>query len=256
MTAFTMDLAHRLADGAFRFRPHRFSNSPEEQKKMGKAHRPLLGKEQSLLNALREAEERYREWSGEIRALKAMRRSDDQLRRDCDTLLGHLQQARLCLSHFGNASRDGVDAIASGVGFDFSKLQSVLRRATYIAKVGSEDPLSQDGQRLRMKPSKRRGRKLNIGRNYVELIPLEEFAKVLKSFWVRETDQSFSFEAQLATWRRPIDREPTSAAARLLYDAGRILEPRLEVGHIEHIMRNIKHNPAFRTELLVDVFVD
>jgi hypothetical protein len=61
------------------------------------------------------------------------------------------------------------------------------------------------------KRPERKGRKPDVGKNNVDLIPFEEFAKSLKGDWVRLTHRKFSFEAVQAEWRRPIDREPTSA---------------------------------------------
>jgi hypothetical protein len=252
MSVFTIDLVRQFAQNAFRFRPAKFSNSREEQIRAGKADRPLLGKPGTLLKALQKAERLFCRWQSEIQILRTMRSSDIELRRNCEALFGHLQDARTCISSLSKPAQDSLDSFAALARLDLSTIQSQLRRFVYIAKVASMDPCADASEAKR---PERKGRKPDVGKNNVDLIPFEEFAKSLKGDWVRLTHRKFSFEALQAEWRRPIDREPTSAAAKLLYDAARALDNRIEVGHIEHIMRNIKAHPSFRKELLADVWI-
>jgi hypothetical protein len=249
MSVFTIDHARQFAQNAFSFRPAKFSNSREEQIRAGKADQPLLGKEETLLKALQKAERRFCRWQREIKSLRTIRSSDIELRRKCEALSKHLLDARTCISSLSEPSRESLASFAALARLDFSKIQSQLRRLAYIANLASMDPFAD------LSEAERRGRKPDVGKNHVELIPFEEFAKSLKRDWVRVTHRKFSFEAKRAEWRRPIDREPTSAAAKLLYDAACTLDNRIEVGHIEHIMRAIKAKPSFGKELLCDVTV-
>jgi hypothetical protein len=247
MTSFTLDHALRIAGNTFRFRPDRFG-SADQQKRCGEADRPLVGKEQELLEALRADEQRYEQCKAEIRVIRKLRRSDADLPEWCANVADDLETIVESLASLDGISQDELDSIARKQGHSLEEIRGYLEKALSWAEDGAEE--------LFPKPQKTRGRKPGVGKGNVQLVPLEEFAKEIRSFWLRETGFKFSFEATTRYDLDPIIREPTSAATRLLYDACRILDDRVDVIHIEALIRVINKNPEFRKELLGDPAVD
>src|SRR5437588_691652 len=104
MSSFTLEHACQLAENAFRFRPDKFE-SPDQQKRLGAADRPLAGKEQKLLEALRAGEQRYQECKAEIEAIRKLRKSDAELPQQCDAIADTLREIAKTLSRLDEVSR-------------------------------------------------------------------------------------------------------------------------------------------------------
>jgi hypothetical protein len=240
MSAFTIEHARQFADNAFRFRPDKFGTA-DKQKRSGEAHRPLVGKEEALLGALLAGEQRYEWCKEEISAIRKLRRSDAQVLHWCTNTAKELRKILESLDSLDPLSLDELDRISeTQVRQDFEKTLS-------WAQEGAEE--------LFPKAPKGAGRKPGVGKRNVELVPLEEFAKEIRIF-LQEAGLSFSFDAITRHDLDPVAREPISVAARLLYDATRVLDARIELCNVEAIMRAVKRNPRFRTELLGDPAVD
>jgi hypothetical protein len=256
MSAFTLDHVRQLADNAFRFRPDKFK-SADQQKRCGKALRQLVGKEDKLLEALRAGEQRYKECQAEISFIRELRRSDAALPQWCANLAETLGRIVDSLESLDQVSRHELDSVGRTQGSSFEQIRESLERARAWAEEGAKEvDLNQQETPGPTKPQKTtRGRKPGVGKANVQRVPLEEFAKEIRTFWLHETSFKFSFEAITREDLDPVVREPVSAAARLLYYATRMLDPRVEVGHIEALMRAVNREPDFRTELLDDPIV-
>lgn len=245
MSVFTYQRAHALANETFRF-SLKF-DSADEQKRCGMADRLLLGKEDALLKALRAGEQRYADCKTELQAIIKLRSADTKLPAQCATMSQKLREVLLALSALDEVSREELDSIARCRGSSSEEMSGYLRTVSAWLDSGTEELFS--------KRQKAVGRKRGVGKGGALRLPLEEFAKELRSFLL-EVGVAFTFEAITREDHQPPDREPVSAAARLLYGAARLLEPRVEVSDIEAVMKAVNQSPAFRDELLGDTMVE
>jgi hypothetical protein len=250
MSFFTLEHARLIADNAFRFRPDKFE-SPDQQKRLGEADRPLVGKEQKLLEALRAGEQRYRECKSEITAIGKLRKSDAELSRQCDGIADTLREIAEKLSRLDEVSREEMNAIALYQGSSFEDMSQRLDDLLdWFAKGADEAFPSPPVQ-------KTAGAKLGMGKGGVFRVPLEEFAKELRNFLVQpDVGVKFSFEEVKREDLDPPINEPVSVAARLLYDAARILNDSVKIGDVRTVMGAVRRNPDFRGEFLGDPAVD
>jgi hypothetical protein len=238
MSKFTVEAARTLARNAFTLR-----SGSKPRKEAVQPNAPLVGREDKLLEALRAGEARYREWEAGIRALKAFRKSDSSLQRVSETLSQHLSDALRCVSSMDEIEREEFEMMAGARDWSIEEIEGALTQIIRVA----EDCKIEEGP-----AKKRRGRKLGIGKIDLSIVPLEEFAKVIRSFWIQATELKFGFNG--ATERGI--RVPASAAARLLYDSAKILDDRFAVSHVEYVMKAVNARPQFRTELFGDAKID
>jgi hypothetical protein len=115
MSNFTIQDARRLASLTFRYEPKHF-DSPDRQIQAGEADRPLLGKEDKLLEALKAGERRYNDCYLEVETIRALRRSDRELSARCATLAAQLSDIKCKLIHLDDVSRNELDSIAHSLG--------------------------------------------------------------------------------------------------------------------------------------------
>ena len=203
MSKFTLEVAHTMARNAFRFRGSSIKPLKDAVKD------PLVGMEDELLDALREGEVRYREWDAEIKVLKAFRKSDSSLQSLCETLSQHLCDALRCLSSTDEIAREEFEMMAGVQELSIEEIEETLTQIISVAKTCMIEKSS---------GKKQRGRKLGIGKIDLSIVPLEEFAKVVRSFWIQTTKLKFGFYG--VTERGT--RVPAGAATRLLYDSAKI----------------------------------
>jgi len=137
MSVFTIDLARQFVDNAFRSRPKQF-RSADEQKRSGKAHRPLLGKDKELLEALRAGEQRYRECKAEIEVIRLLRKSDAELPRQCTATANSLQEITEALSRLDRISREELNSIALYQGSSFDEMYERLEKVLCCINEGTE----------------------------------------------------------------------------------------------------------------------
>lgn len=211
----------------------------------GKAEHPLVGKTDGLLEALTAGEALYVQWRDEIEALKKLRNADaDRFQR----FLGFLESARRALGSLNDLdeiTRAELASIASARGVSLEQIEKSFEEAIACAHEGIVAPFPRS-------PTQR-GRKLGIGKIGLCVVPLEEFAKVLRNFWEKEVEGlKFSFHEE----RNARARVPASAAARLLFEASRELDRRIAVSHIEYVMKAIKRQFKFRTDIFGDPKID
>ncbi|MBR0940243.1 hypothetical protein [Bradyrhizobium liaoningense] len=245
MTLFARHHAHALADDTFRFRIT--FDSADEQKRCGKAVQPLVGKEDALLKALRAGEQRYVECKTELQAIQKLRRADTDLPARCAKMGEKLKEVVQVLSVLDDVSRQELDSMAHLHGSSVQEMSGHLEKLLSCLDAGSEELFS--------KRQKTAGRKRGVGKGGVQRVPLEEFAKELRNFLLKE-GVPFTFEAATRDDRQPVDHVPVSAAARLLYRAARVLDRRVELSDIEAVIMAVNKKPEFREELLGDAMVD
>ena len=66
---------------------------------------------------------------------------------------------------------------------------------------------------------------------------LEEFTKVVRSFWIEEVEDKFGYDED--TFNQEDDRrEPISAAARLIMGAAKILDRRYTLGNVREVIED------------------
>jgi hypothetical protein len=248
MSSFTLEHARGLAENTFRFRPDKFE-TPDQQRWCGEADRPLLGNEKRLLDALRAGEQRYLECKAEIESIRQLRKSDAELPQRCAAITEDLQKATDALSRLDKVSREELNLIAlqHDACFDemYERLESVLSW------------LGEGADGFFPESNKSQGRKPGVSNGGVQRVPLQEFAKEIRNFLLHpDIGVKFSFEALTREDLDPIVREPISAAARLLYNATRILDHRVGIADVEAVMRAVNRYPDFREELLGDPAID
>jgi hypothetical protein len=243
MSVFTPANTQELAAIAFRFRVK--FNSPEEQAERGQAHRPLVGKEDELLKALRAGEQRYSECRQELKAIRKLRKSENELPVLCADMARKLNSIKDDLTELDVVSREELDSAAQCQGSSIEEMHARLEKLLEWLIGGAEVYLPHQ--------QKMPGRTRGAGNSGVLRLPLEEFAKELRNFLRSpEVGVAFRFDAVPRQDLENGRRELTSATARLLYEAARLLDPRVEVVDIEAVMRAVKRNPEFREELLDD----
>jgi hypothetical protein len=249
MSSFTLQHARRLADNAFRYRPDKF-RSPDQQKRCGEANRLLVGKEKELLEALRAGERRYLACNTEIKTIRKLRKSDVELPQKCAAMANSLQEVADALSGFDNIGREEMNLIAVSQGSSFEEMSERLNDLLYWVAEGADENFFPPVQ-------KTAGAKLGVGKGGLLRVPFEEFAKELRSFLLRpDVGVKFSFESIPRDDLDPTIYEPVSAAARLFYDAMRILDNGVKLGDVQAVIRAVKRKPEFRTDLLGDSAVD
>ena len=209
MSRFTKRDAERLARDAFRRRLKKYPSVEEQKEVEGNSSAPLLGKEDELLSALQDAETIYDEWRLILGLLENIRESDERLIQQCKKLATHLERAMTCLSEMDGFVREEFESLASPSSIE--QLKRSLKEILELAELGATWVPE-------AKP--RPGRPADIAENDVEMVPLEEFAKAIRKFWVDETGLKFSFDDSRWIKRRSDSSEPTSAAARLLFSRG------------------------------------
>ena len=248
MSVFTPANTQELAAIAFRFRIDKFS-SPGEQAEAGEAHQPLVGKEDELLKALRAGEQRYSECRQELEAIRRLRKSDKELPDACADMARGLHSVKDDLTELDDFSRGQLDSIAQYKNSSIEEMHAYLEKLIEWLTKGAE---------LHFPPQpKMPGRKPGVSNSGVLRLPLEEFAKEIMNFLASpEIQIAFSFEAIPRHDLENHPRELISAAARLLYEAARFLDPDVKVADIDGVMREVKDNPEFREELLGDKTVD
>jgi hypothetical protein len=239
MSRFNNENAGELAKHAFKLRV----DDPEQEQRKTREAAPLLGKEVQLLMVLREAEQAYDEWIDSAPVRNQVQQLIATFPRDCERLRKHLQRVLDCWS--GMREYEGQYELACRVPDleardDVSRLirriDETLRQMLLGAQSGSEDvQFSYPGR----PPGK--------AKSGVSLVALEEFTKVVRAFWVKEVSDVFGYD-QTTIFDDPKDankgrREPTSAAARLIEGAARILDPRYNLGNVRQVMEAVYRNP-------------
>jgi hypothetical protein len=237
MSRFNTENASELAKEAFRLR---IDDSAEDQRNE-KAAAPLLGKEEKLLYALRRAEEAYEETLLLDPVRDKMRLTLRSLPRDCRKLSKHLRNALACWSAMRNyggqyelvmrfpdvESLDGANELTSRID---ETLQQLLSAAEWV----SEEEL----------PSYR-GRPSGRSREGLSLFALEEFTKVLRAFWLEEKISGvFGFDQGTQDHIDDGERVATSAAARLIERAAKVLDENYDLGHVRQAMENVYAQPV------------
>jgi hypothetical protein len=82
-----------------------------------------------------------------------------------------------------------------------------------------------------------------IGRPDGSLAALGEFTKIVRSFWIGETSERFGYDEE-TTFNQKKDgqREATSAAARLVEGAAKILNARFDLGKVREVMEAVNRD--------------
>ncbi|MCK1521999.1 hypothetical protein [Bradyrhizobium sp. 17] len=195
MSVFTRHHAHALADDTFRFRIT--FDSPNDQKGLGEAVQPLVGKEDALLKALRAGEQRYVECKTELQAIQKLRSAYTDLPAQCAGMGKKLREVAQVLSGLDDVSREELNSMAHPHGSSVEEMSEYLEKVLGWLDAGSEELFS--------KPQKTAGRKRGVGKGGSQRLPLEEFAKELRNFLLEER-VAFTFEAATREDRRPVDR--------------------------------------------------
>jgi hypothetical protein len=230
---FTKEDAEEIAAETFRFRYY------QDQGKASAANRPLAGKENQLLEALNKAAAVYWDWMGVLEGLRKFHDVERSLSRKCSELVDLLQQSLSCLAALDVDERAEFDFIAEAADSSVTTIEEQLAHIVQSAH---------DVQIKAKRPTAKRGRKPGIGKNDVWFVPLEEFAKVIRNFWISVTGDGFTFDQAPREDLGPHIREPASESARLLFFAARKLEKRIEIAHIESVIEAVEQNPRFRPE--------
>jgi hypothetical protein len=248
MSRFSNEIARRLAKNAFRYRVSEHA-SPEEQAEKeqanGECSAPLLAKQDELLDALLAAENIYDQCLQEFLCLQKVRELNSSFPINCQTLKTHLERALACWERMGDSQFE-LTLRASDCTYPNPNVQhfdQMLRQMLACAEVGAQE------QRFTY-----RGRPQGIGNSGVFLLPLEEFVKSLRLFWIAEVSRVFGFDATDVEKIGP-EAEITeecvlcSAAARLVWDAVRILDSRCTIGNVKEVMEAVHANPEFRLDI-------
>ncbi|MGY4465872.1 hypothetical protein ACVWWK_001554 [Bradyrhizobium sp. LB9.1b] len=233
LLTFEKQDADEVAAQAFRFHHYKFE-SANDQVNANAASRPLEGKEDELLRVLQEASEVYWDWKGILEGLKQLHDVRRSVSVKSSKLAEALDQAVNRLATLNELERAEFDEIAIDLGASVELLEQQLFRFIELAR---------DVEIETKRTPPKRGRTLGIGTNGVWLVPLEEFAKVVRPFWMSITGKRFSYDVAP---RAPL--EVASAPARLLYFACRKLDRAVEPAHIEAVVEAVERNPKPRPE--------
>jgi hypothetical protein len=230
MSRFNKENVAHLAQHAFRLR---IDDSMEERRK-AELGAPLLGKERKLLAPLQNAEKTYEEWLvlGPIRSRQ--QRLISKFPHHSKRLRGHLQRVLACWSEmheYGGQYELAcrvTDASTTDDSHDLvRRIDDTLRQLLLGARSGSTDKTFS-----------------YIGRPDGSLAALGEFTKVVRSFWIDETSERFGYDEE-TTFNNQKDgrREATSAAARLVEGAAKILHPQFDLGKVREVMEAVNRDP-------------
>jgi hypothetical protein len=264
MSVFTPEEARRLAALTFR-RSDKFS-SASKQLEAGKAKQKLLGLENELLTVLRAAEQRYEDCRQEIDCISKLRRSDRYLPQFCADLARRLKAVKESLAKLDPISREELDSVARYQDSSTEEMHERIDVLLAWLQDAAHSPLDDEHARIsaankaqpgvRVVARRKGGRKLGIGNSRVVRLPFEEFAKEIRNFLISPgVGIEFSFDDKTRDDLDPVIREPVSEAARLLYEAARLLDSRVEVADIDKVIEAVNENPEFRDELLDDKMV-
>jgi hypothetical protein len=258
MSVFTPEEVRRLAALTFR-RSDKFS-SPGEQLAAGKAKQKLLGRENELLMVLQAAERRYEDCWQEVECIKKLRKSDRNLPQLCVDLASQLNTVKESLAKLDWISRQQLDLVARYQDSSADEMHERIDVLLAWLHDAAQPPWFDErahtstADRVRVIAQGKAGRKLGIGDSRVVRLPFEEFAKEIRNFLI-SVGIEFSFDDISRDDLDPVIREPVSEAARLLYEAARLLDSRVEVADIDEVIGAVQKNPEFREELLDDKMV-
>jgi hypothetical protein len=211
----------------------------KEDRRRAREAAPLLGKEARLLVILQEAEQTYDEWL----ELSALRKKTQQLMaafpHDCKTLTKSLQIVIDCWRQMDRyegkyelacrimSTREEVDAFVREADSAMETLQNVLRGAAS----GATDPYFTY-----------RGTPVGTSNSGAPLEALKEFTKVVRRFWIDEISNAFNY-ADKTLDQFDGRRFATSAAARLIERAAKILDERFTIGSVRDAMETARRDP-------------
>jgi hypothetical protein len=181
----------------------------------------LLGKEERLLEVLRDAETTFDEWLELGPARRMVQKSMGSFPRDCDRLMKHLRHITSCWS--GMRQYDGQYELVCNAG-NFETSDEVLIQAR---KIDDALQLMLAGAHRGMQQQRHSYPGAPGGSNAA----LAEFTKIIRLFWLAEISDSFGYNESTLD---QVDgrRVPTSAAARLVFEAAQILDGRHTLGSV------------------------
>lgn len=230
MSRFNLDNAAELAKQSYRLDV----NDSEGKRALAMAAAPLLGKEVWLLEVLRDAETTFDEWQ---EGLGLVRRQQLKLLgtypRDCRHLIKQLQNVNAIWSRMQDYSGQyelachAVNFETSADAYDFiQNVDQLLEKLLAGAQIGSQQ-----------KTLSYRGRP-------AENLALEQFVKVVRSFWVEAVSEKFGYDEDTLD-QEDGRREPISPSARLIMGAARILDSQYTLGNVREVMQGLKRkHPA------------
>ncbi|WP_029583846.1 hypothetical protein [Bradyrhizobium sp. URHD0069] len=239
MSRFSDEIARQLARDTFTYRIKHYA-SPTEQAE-AESPGPLVGKEDELLHALQAAEQIYDQFLEEFLCLEKMRALDAAMPKRCEELATHLERALSCWSEMAGRQLELIYTFGEPQPERaVQRFEQALRQMISCARFRAEEP------RLPPKVGRPRGK----GLSGVPLLPLEEFTKVLRQFWIQETGSRFWFAETSMDHIDSELREPTSAAARLVWGAAKILDERCTLSNIKEVMAAVSKYPQLRDDIL------
>lgn len=246
MSVFTEQESDRLAALTFRFRPREFS-TPDEQIRAGKASRPLLGKKKvGLLAALQAAEQRYLDCIEEVDVIKALRRSERELPTRCAMLVDLLAEFRSRLVDLDVVARTELDVSANWLGSSAAEMHKKIDDLMTWLQQTAEPSY----HHKRRKSGRKKGK--NVAR-----LALEEFAKEMRLFLTsNDVGMRFGYEEIVRDELETCPIELVSPAARLLFEAAKLLNPDVQIGDIKPVMTAVRRSPEFRKDFVDDAGVD
>jgi hypothetical protein len=228
MSRFNLENAAELAKQSYRLRV----NDSDRERAKAMAASPLLGKGARLLEVLRDAETTFDEWQ---EGLGQARRQTQKLLgsypQDCKRLIRHLENVRTrwgSMQAYGGQYALACNAVSldtTAEAYDFIRsIDDLLQKMLAGAQTGS----------LQKKVSYR-------GRPPTH-VALVEFTKIVRTFWVEEVAEKFSYDD--GTLDQEDGRlEPTSAAARLIMGAARILDSQYTLGIVREVIEAANRDP-------------
>jgi hypothetical protein len=226
MSVFTKDEACRLAALTFR---------------AGDAGRPLVGKEDELLASLRKGERRFYDWNRHLESAKALGSWKEEFPSRCAIIASLLHKTKRGLNDLDKVSRDELDSIARTIGSSWSEMQTRIDELLHWLRQGIGNPSFGRKKSGSLKGTSKKG---------VVRSPFEEFAKELRIFLIsNRVKVRFSYNDIIRHDLKGKPTEATSAAARLLYEAAKVLDRRIKLADIEAVMAEIRRNPEFRVPL-------
>jgi hypothetical protein len=228
MSRFNLDNAAELARQSYRLRV----NDSEGERAIARAASPLLGKEERLLEVLRDAETTFDEWQ---EGLGQARRQTQKLLgsypQDCKRLIKHLENVRTCwgnMQAYGGQYALACNAVSfetTAEANDFiQNFDDLLQKMLAGAQTGSQQ------------------KKVSYRGRPAAHVALKEFTKVVRSFWVEAVPEKFGYDD--GTLDQEDGRlEPTSAAARLIMGAARILDSQYTLGNVREVIEAANNDP-------------
>lgn len=221
MSRFNLENAAELARQSYRLGV----NDSDGERAIAMAASPLLGKETRLLEVLCDAETTFDEWQA---GLGQARRQQQKLLAsyppDCKRLMKHLEKMRTCwesMQAYGGqyelaCNSTNFETSAEAYGF-IQNVDDLLQTMLAGAQAGS------------------RQKKLSYRGRPAAHIALEEFTKVVRSFWIEEVEDKFGYDEDTLD-QEDGRREPISAAARLIMGAARILDSQYTLGNVREVI--------------------